>query len=170
MTERQGGDIVTQNAAKRYREEHVNGLSQKELILMLYDGAVKFTTEARDSVENKDFASSYKAIVKSRDIVTELLCILNIEQGGEVAVNLQRLYIYSIGRLTEANFTHETALLDNVLAILQNLRSAWAEIDFEKALADGVPDNGRNGNNGAAKTPATPRQNGENARIISVTA
>jgi flagellar protein FliS len=169
MTERQGRDLVTQKAAKRYREEHVNGLSQKELILMLYDGALKFTTEARDSIEKKDFATSYKAIVKARDIVTELLCILNVDQGGEVAVNLQRLYIYVIGRLTEANFTHEVALLDNVLTILQNLRSGWAELDFDKALATGVPGNGRNGDNSVAHKPPTPHQNGENARIISVT-
>lgn len=169
MTERQGGDIITQKAAKRYREEHVNGLSQKELILMLYDGAIKFTTEARDAIEKKDFAISYKSIVKSRDVVTELLCILNIDQGGEVAVNLQRLYIYVIGRLTEANFTHEVALLDNVLTILNDLRSAWAELDFEKALASGVPGNGRNGDNGVTHKSPTPHQNGENARIISVT-
>ena len=169
MSERQVGDIVTQKAAKRYREEHVNGLSQKELILMLYDGAIKFTTAARDAIEKKDFAVSYKSIVKSRDIVTELLCILNVDQGGEVAVNLQRLYIYVIGRLTEANFTHEVALLDNVLTILQNLRSAWSELDFEKALASGIPGNGRNGENGAIHKPPTPHQNGENARIISVT-
>ena len=86
MTEQQGGDIVTQKAAKRYREEHVNGLSQKELILMLYDGAIKFTTEAKNAVEKKDFPISYKSIVKARDIVTELLCILDVKQGGEVGV------------------------------------------------------------------------------------
>jgi flagellar protein FliS len=169
MTERQDGDIVTQKAAKRYREEHVNGLSQKELILMLYDGAIKFATDAGNSFEKKDFATSYKAIVKARDIVTELLCILNVKQGGEVALNLQRLYVYIIGRLTEANFTHENVLLENVLTILRNLRSAWAELDFERALASGVPANGRNGDNGVAPKPVTSHQNGENARILSVT-
>jgi flagellar biosynthetic protein FliS len=169
MTERQSGDIVTQKAAKRYREEQVNGLSQKELILMLYDGALKFTAGARDAFGKKDFATSYKFIVKARDIVTELLCILNVDQGGEVAMNLQRLYVYVIGRLTEANFTHEVPLLDNVLTILQNLRSAWAEVDFEKALASVMPDNGRNGDKGVAHKPPAPRQNGDNARIISLT-
>jgi len=169
MTERQGGDIITQNAAKRYREEHVNGLSQKDLLLMLYDGAIKFATEARDFIEKKDFVNSYKTIIKSRDVVTELLCILNIDVGGEVAANLQRLYIYIIGRLTEANFTHEVALLDNVLTILRNLRSAWAELDFDKALADENAGSGRNGGNGTAHNRHAPYQNGENARIISVT-
>ncbi len=161
-------DMITKKAARRYREEHISGLSQKELILMLYDGAIKSTVEARDAIGEKDFARSYKSIVKARDIVTELLCILNVKQGGEVAVNLERLYVYVIGRLTEANFTQEIQLLDNVLTILGNLRSGWAELDFKKALADGVPGNGRNGSNGAIRPP-TPRRDGENSRILSVT-
>ncbi len=168
MIGKHSGDAVTEKAARRYREEHVSGLSQKELILMLYDGAIKFASDARDALEKKDFATSYKSIVKARDIVTELLCILDVERGGDVAANLQRLYIYVIGRLTEANFTHEVPLLENVLTILGNLRSGWAELDFKKALAAGVPGNGRNGSNGAVKSP-TPRRKGENSRILSVT-
>ncbi len=163
-------DTITEKAARRYREEHVSGLSQKELILMLYDGAIKFAGEAKSAIEEKDFARSYKSIVKARDIVTELLCILNMEQGGEVGANLERLYIYVIGRLTEANFTQEISLLDNVLAIMGNLRSAWAELDFEKARAAGVPGNGRNGANGSAAKPGPPpRREGENSRILSIT-
>jgi flagellar protein FliS len=168
-------DIVLVKAAKCYREEHVNGLSQKELILMLYDGAIKFTTEAKDEIGRKDYPKSYKSIVRARDIVTELLRILNVGEGGDVAKNLQRLYVYMIGRLIEVNFTKETRLLDNVLTILSNLRSAWAEIDFEKALADYVPQNGgggnaHNGSNGNGSKPAAPRHPTDNSRLLSVTA
>jgi flagellar protein FliS len=98
--------------------------------------------------------------------VTELLCMLNIEQGEDIASNLQRLYVYAIGRLTEANFTHEVSLIDNVIVILQNLRSAWAEVDFKKAMADAPPGNGRNG---TASGSATPHQTDQNSRILSVT-
>ena len=164
MTEQRSGDIVSENAAKRYREEQINGLSQKQLILMLYDGAIKFAAQARDAIGKKDFVRSYKSIVKARDIVTELLCILNMEHGGEVAKNLERLYVYVIGRLTEANFTHETPLLDNVLAILENLRSAWAELDFKQALAEEIP-----GNGGAASGQPPPRPPDNTSRILSVT-
>ncbi len=170
MIEQHNGDIVSEKAAKRYREEQVSGLSQKELILMLYDGAIKFTAEAKGAIGEKDFIRSYKSIVKARDVVTELLCILNVEQGGEVAFNLQRLYVYVIGRLTEANFTHEIPLLDNVITVLQNLRSGWAELDFKEAMAKGVPGNGRNGEGSALPRPPTPRHPDENSRMISVTA
>ena len=166
MTEQHNGGIVAEKAAKRYREEHISSLGQKDLILMLYDGGIRFAKEAKDAIEAEDFIRSYKLIVKTRNIVTELLCMLNIEQGEDVATNLQRLYVYAIGRLTEANFTHEISLIDNVIVILQNLRSAWAEIDFDKALADGVPGNGRNG---AAPSLAASHQADQNSRILSVT-
>ena len=161
---------VSSRAAKSYREEQVNGLSQKELILMLYDGAVKFACEAKEAIENKDYVRSHKAILRARDIVTELLRILDMEKGGEVAKNLQRLYVYMIGRLVEVNFTKELRLLDNVVDILQNLRSAWAELDFEKAMADAAPDNGQDGGNGSESKAPAPRQPANNSRLISMTA
>ena len=166
MTEQHNGDIVSEKAAQRYREEHISSLGQKDLILMLYDGGIKFAEEAKDAIEAEDFIRSYERIVKTRNIVTELLCMLDIEQGEDVAENLKRLYIYAIGRLTEANFTHETSLIDNVIVILQNLRSAWAEVDFEKAMADAAPGNGRNG---TASSLAAPRQADQNSRMLSVT-
>lgn len=164
------GEMVPAKASRRYREEQVNGLSQKDLILMLYDGAIKFSGEAKDSIEKKDFVESYQRIVKARDIVTELLRILNMEEGGEVAENLMRLYVHVIGRLIEVNFTKETVLLDNVLTILGDLRSAWAELDFDEALANESPDNGKNGGNGNGSRSNRPRQTGDTSRLLSVTA
>ncbi len=167
MPEREGGGIVSARAAKSYREEQVNGLSQKDLILMLYDGAIKFATEAKGAIEGKGYVRSYTAIIRARDIVTELLRILDIDQGGDVAKNLQRLYVYMIGRLIEVNFTKETRLLDNVLEILESLRSAWAAIDFEEALRN-IPS--ENGEKGRALKSGALRQLGENSRLLSVTA
>lgn len=169
MAEQHNSNTATNKAARRYREEYVNGLRQKELILMLYDGAIKFTAAAKDAIMEKDVIGGYQLIIRARDIVTELLCMLNVEKGGEVAANLRRLYVYLIGRLTEANFAQEVSHLDNVLTVLNNLRSAWAEIDFDKALADEARGDGQNGDNGCGHAPPVPRQNDESARILSVT-
>jgi flagellar protein FliS len=164
MAQRRTGS-VTETAARRYMEEHVVGLGQKELLLLLYDGAIKFVVEARSAIEAKDFVRSYQSIVKARDIVTELLCILNFDEGKDVAANLRRLYIYVIGRLTEANFTHETTLLDNVVAILENLRSAWAELDFDAVPAENAAGNGQ----GSGKNAQAARLLEENSRLLSIT-
>ena len=171
MAEQDNGNNASAKAAKCYWEEQVSGLSQKQLILMLYDGAIKFATEARHAIENKDYVASYNFIVKARNIVTELLRILNMEQGGDVAKNLQRLYTYMIGRLIEVNFTKEINLLDNVITILQKLRSAWAELDFQQALASGLgADSADDGNNGTAAGPGVSRQPTDLSRLLSVTA
>jgi hypothetical protein len=77
--------------------------------------------------------------------------------------------VYMIGRLTEVNFTKETRLLENVLAILQELRSAWAEIDFKKAAAQALQGKGQDGGNGTAFKPNALRQPSDTSRILSVT-
>ncbi|GAB4345121.1 MAG: hypothetical protein Kow0099_25130 [Candidatus Abyssubacteria bacterium] len=166
MEEFRKGDVTSERAAKRYREEQVNGLSQKDLILMLYDGAIKFASEAKEAIGAKDYVRSYRSIIRARDIITELLRILNMEKGGDIAMNLQRLYVYMIGRLIEVNFTKETRLLDNVLYILRDLRSAWAAIDFQAAMAEVTSQ--RDGGNGRGKAPL--RQLADNSRLLSVTA
>jgi flagellar protein FliS len=166
MEEVRRGDLTSEKAVKRYREEQVNGLSQKDLILMLYDGAIKFSSEAKEAMQSKDYVQSYRSVIRARDIITELLRILNVEKGGDVARNLQRLYVYMIGRLIEVNFTKETRLLDNVLYILRDLRSAWAAIDFHAAMAEMAGQ--RDGGNGCGKAPL--RQLATNSRLLSVTA
>jgi len=170
MAERPNRDIASSKAAKSYREEQVSGLSQKELILMLYDGAIKFASEAKHAIESNDYVRSYNLIVRARDIVTELLRILNMEKGGDVAKNLRRLYVYMVGRLIEVNFTKEVRLLDNVIDILQNLRSAWAELDFAEAMASAALNDGQNGENGNGADPAVTQQLTHNSRLISITA
>lgn len=164
-------EVVSARANRCYREEQVNGLSQKELILMLYDGAIRSSEEAKVYFEEENFVESYQRIVKARTIVTELLRILNMDEGGAVAENLKRLYVHMIGRLIEANFTKETALLDNVLTILRDLRSAWAELDFDEALTNANADNATSkGNGGGCSRPNGPRQTSDSSRLLSVTA
>jgi len=165
--ENQNG-VITAKAAKSYREEHVSGLSQKELILMLYDGAIKFCAGAKQAIEEKNYIESHRLIIRARNIVLELLRILDVNSGGEIAKNLQRLYVYMIGRLIEVNFTKETRLLDNVLMILQDLRSAWAQIDFDEALAaiDLSSESAQN----PSRSPNFPQHPTNSARLLSVTA
>lgn len=128
------------HALAAYRTEQVTNLSQQELILMLYDGAIRFCTESKDAIRAKDFNRSYHKLTRARDIVTELLAILNPEVDADVVRNLERLYNFCILSITEINFSKDLTLLDAVVTVLSNLRSAWAEVDFDAALADVNPD------------------------------
>lgn len=160
---------ISAKAARSYREEHVNGLCQKELILMLYDGAIRFSSDARKEMDRENFLESHRLITRARNIILELLRILDMDKGGDIAKNLQRLYVYMISRLIEVNFTKEVGLLDNVLSILQNLRSAWAHIDFEEAVAR-ASDVSATGDNKDSHPRTPPPNSADSARLLSVTA
>jgi flagellar protein FliS len=158
---------VSAKAVRSYREEHISGLSQKELILMLYDGAIRFASEAKAAMNAKDFTEAHRLITRTRGIILELLRILDMDTGGEVAKNLQRLYVYMITSLIEAPLTNKLSLLDNVVAILQNLRSAWAEIDFDEAL---LQKNDPLNEKAPARLNNSPLHMAQSARLLSITA
>ena len=139
------GHAVPARAAARYREEQVNNLGQQELLLMLYDGAIRFCGEARAAIDAGDTDTSYHRLLRARDIVTELLAILHPDVQFEAITNLRRLYDFCIYGITEVNFTKDLCLLDGVVRVLENLRATWAEIDFAGALhelseATGLPE------------------------------
>jgi len=72
---------------------------------MLYDGAIKFISDAKQEIGRKNFIESNRLLSRARNIIIELLRILDLERGGDIAKNLQRLYTYAIGRLIEVSFT-----------------------------------------------------------------
>jgi len=128
------------HALAAYRTERVTNLSQQELILMLYDGAIRFCGEAKTAISDNDFNKSYHKLTRARDVVTELLAILNPDVDADVVRNLERLYNFCILSITEVNFSKDVTLLDAVVTVLSNLRSAWAEVDFDAALAEVEPE------------------------------
>jgi flagellar protein FliS len=134
---------------------------------MLYDGAIRFASESKAAMDAKDFIEAHRLITRTRGIILELLRILDMDTGGEVAKNLQRLYVYMIGRLIEVNLTKKLLLLDNVVAILQNLRSAWAEIDFDEAL---LQENSPMNERAPARLNNSSLQMAQTARLLSITA
>lgn len=117
-----------QKAAQAYFQTQVSTTSQGELLLMLYDGAVKFLRQAQAKIIEKDYAKKGILISKALDIIAELDGSLNAQKGGEIAQNLHNLYFYCNTRLLMANMNMDTALVDEVIDILAGLRSAYSEI------------------------------------------
>ena len=117
-----------QSAARAYMKTQVNTTSQESLILMLYDGAVKFLKRARERMLAKDYAEKGILISKALDIISELDSSLNQEKGGEVSENLHKLYILCRTRLLKANMNMDVEQLDEVITMLSDIRSAFAQI------------------------------------------
>ncbi len=115
-------------AAQAYFQTNVNTTDQGQLLLLLYDGALKFLQQAREKMLEKDYAAKGILISKVIDILNELTNTLNLEKGGSLAENLNNLYFLCTTRLLQANLKMNVEQLDNVASILSGLRSAYAEI------------------------------------------
>ncbi|MCR4666058.1 MAG: flagellar export chaperone FliS [Desulfovibrio sp.] len=115
-------------AANAYFKTKVSTTDQGHLLIMLYDGALKFLQQAREKIIARDFAAKGILISKVIDIVNELAGSLNMEKGGSLATNLNNLYLLCTARLLQANLKMDLKALDSVVSILQGLRSAYAEI------------------------------------------
>ena len=97
------------NYQNAYKKASVNTLDQNKLIIMLYDGAIKNANFAVQYMESGEIEKVHDSLIKTKNIVTELLATLNMEQGGEIAKNLKSLYSYMFSQLIEANMEKKTA-------------------------------------------------------------
>src|SRR4051812_6261287 len=108
-----------------YQKTAIQTSSKEELVLLLYNGAIKYTHSAIDYLEKKNLADASKNICRAQAIIVELLNSLNFEVGGEIAKNLEYLYSVMVDNLTVANFEHVIEPLQLNLKILEKLQSAW---------------------------------------------
>lgn len=112
----------------QYRITQVQTASPTTLVVMLYDGAIRFLGAARRHLKDRRLDAANNDLLRAQDIIRELLVGLNLEAGGELAQNLYRLYDFMLSELVRANVTKDAAVLDPVLRMLSELRGAWAEI------------------------------------------
>jgi len=128
--------LAYNNALSTYKETRIKTAGQGQLLLMLYDEAVKQLDRAMELLElnhagKKDpgrIELIGKAIGKTQDIVTELMVSLDFDQGGDIAKNLFALYTWFNHELLEASIRLDTAKIMTVRSMLNELRTAWHEI------------------------------------------
>jgi flagellar protein FliS len=95
---------------------------------MLYDGALRFVGEARSAAARNDIASRGDAISRAMAIVSELQNTLDVETGGNLAKELDRLYSYINTRLLDVSLKKDIAALDEVQKLLTTLREGWSQV------------------------------------------
>jgi len=115
--------------ANRYQEMDVSTATPLHLVVMLYDAAICSLEEARGHMERKDIAGRARALNKCNAIISELQASLDIRQGGNIASSLNRLYDYMKTTLFRAGVEQNPKLLVEISGLLENLRSAWKQID-----------------------------------------
>lgn len=108
-----------------YRQTEVQASSPLELVVMLYDGALRFTAEARQAIERGDIAARHVAVDRTLAIIIHLQSTLDLQQGGAIAADLHRLYDYVSRRMLDASMQNAVAPVDDARKVLQSLREGW---------------------------------------------
>ena len=124
------------DASSTYKETRIRTAGQGQLIVMLYDEAVKQLGKAIELLElnntNKKDPGRIelinKAVMKTEEIITELMVSLDFEQGGEISKNLFSLYTWFNRELVESNISQDTNRMITVRDMLSDLRNAWVTV------------------------------------------
>jgi flagellar protein FliS len=109
-------------------QAQVSDASPHRLIQMLMEGGLSRIAQAKGAMQHGQQAAKGELISKAIGIIGGLRAGLDLEQGGEIAVNLDRLYEYMTARLIEANIGNDVAILDEVSGLLRNVKSGWDAI------------------------------------------
>jgi flagellar secretion chaperone FliS len=125
--------------SQAYKKAAVSTVDQRRLIVMLYDGAIKFLTLAVDKMKKGDAYESHRNLIRGKSIIAELLASLNMDAGGEIARNLQRLYTYMFNELIEANLNNDAERVAVVIGLLKDLRVGWQGMKGELPETEAKP-------------------------------
>lgn len=140
-----------------YQSASVQTADKVRIISLLYDGAISFLNQSKKRFEQGDIAGKGLFLGKTTAIIGELSSCLNMEAGGEIATNLDRLYTYIIGRLVDISTKNDRKGYDDVLRVLNELRTGWKQMETDYRRAN-------------AKVTAAPQAAGASSMLANVRA
>jgi flagellar secretion chaperone FliS len=119
--------MQTNNAYNAYKNNSVNYASREQLLLMLLDGAVKFSKIGRQAIVDKDLKKAHENLVKTQNIFYELMATLDVKSGGEWAKGLMSIYDFIVRRLSGANIKKDVEIMNEIIPLIEDVRDTWNE-------------------------------------------
>lgn len=124
------------SALQKYKTTSVQSASREKIMLMLYEGAIRFTKLAITAAEEKKIADRGMNIGRAYDIVLELNNTLDHKVGGEISKNLEQLYMFITDMYQQGNITGDPKYLRDALKILETLYDGWTKAVAQLKKAD----------------------------------
>ena len=118
--------MPVQNPYEEYQRNKILTASPAEVTLMLYEGAIKFCNIAIMAIEQNDIEKAHTNIMKTQRIIEEFRNTL--DRKYEVAEEFDKIYVYVLRRLFEANIGKDKEILEEVNTHLRSLRDTWKEV------------------------------------------
>ena len=122
-----------------YQKSTFDTSGNVRIVSLLFDGAINFIKLGRVKMGERDIAGKGLYIGKATALVGELTSSLNMEEGGEIARNLRRLYDFVLDRLLKANLKNDAVALDEAEKVLQELREGWKGMERGQAATHAAP-------------------------------
>ncbi|MBX4262483.1 flagellar export chaperone FliS [Clostridium estertheticum] len=122
------------NAFNTYKSNSVNFASKDQLLLMLVEGATKFSKIGRQAIIEKDINKAHENIVKTQNIFYELMTTLDVAKGGEWAESLMKVYEFITRRLLDANIKKSEDIMNEIIPLIEDVRDTWNEA-YKKSKA-----------------------------------
>lgn len=123
----QAVEVKMRNPYQQYKKTSIESASREKLLLLMYEGAIRFVKLAINAIEKNNIADKGLYIGRAYDVIMELNNTLDHQVGGELAQNLESLYTFMTDNLTKANIKNDKQSLEAVLGILNTLYSGWKE-------------------------------------------
>lgn len=124
--------VYSNKAMKAYGkvevQSKVNSASNVELIQMLLDGFIETINKAEVQIQKNDIEGKAKSLIKASNIVMGLQTSLDLENGGEIAKNLNELYTYISRRVFEINLQNDVKIISEVRDLINSIRDAWKQV------------------------------------------
>ena len=124
---------------RQYTQTQVTTVDKGRLIVLLYEGAIKFLRQAKDCADTGDISGKSNNINRALDIIAELNQSLNMNDGGDIASNLRRLYLFWSEHLIQAKIKKDTKNIDDVIKMLGSLNEAWNHVVTQPEAQDAAP-------------------------------
>lgn len=119
--------MSVQTAPQAYRESSVLTASPERLVVLLYDGARRFLTQAAAAMRDGDIPRSHDRLRHGEAILEELRDTLDLS-AGDIAQRLLGIYVFALGHLNEARIERDPDKITQVVRLLSDLRESWAEL------------------------------------------
>ena len=116
------------NGTAVYEETSVVTQNRARLVVMLYDGAIKYLRQALAALDAGDMIRKGQLVCRAQDIIFELNTVLDMESGGEIARNLRALYNFMWRRLSEASVGGDGRKIAEVVGLLEELNRGWRAV------------------------------------------
>lgn len=119
--------MYSANPYNIYKQNSVNMASSQQLLLMLLDGAVKYTKIARLAILDKDIPRAHKELIRVQDIFLELM--ITMDKNTKYMEDLYNVYEFIKNELAKANMKKDINIIDNTLPLIEEIRDMWYEVD-----------------------------------------